>query len=124
MARQEEEIHTTLTRIQIATIKNKGHTIIEADFPGSGYASPTPINGKVPDIVSKDPAGKKVITEVETCMTIGLSQTKEQFKAFSSARSATTEFHVLVPKSCLREAQSNASQWGIVADQWWFTDKY
>jgi hypothetical protein len=122
MVRQEGEIHETITRAQITTIRNEGHTILEADLPGSGYASPAPVNGKVPDILSRDPAGKKVITEVETCETIGLSHTKEQFEAFSSARSATTEFHVAVPKSCYQDARSYASEWGTVVDRWWYAD--
>jgi len=100
----------------------KGHTILSADL--SNYPEPSPIHGKIPDIVSKDPDGGKVITEVETCETIGSSHTREQYSAFSRARDPSTQFHVAVPQSCLDNAIAYAGNWGITVDQWWYYSGY
>lgn len=120
MARIEEDIHLKLLRTQVSTLRNKGHTIKGADLPG--YPMVEEINGKLPDIVSISGERKKVITEVETCKTIGIEHTKEQYKAFSRARNSNTEFHVVVPKSCLTQAKQKAKEWNTPVDTWWYSD--
>jgi hypothetical protein len=109
--------HDTIVKDQVSTLEQRRHTIQGADI--TGYAPVQEVNGRVPDIVSTSPQGNRVLTEVETCDTIGMEHTKDQLIDLARARGGNTELHLVVPKSCLGEAQKTVKGWGITIDQWW-----
>ncbi len=114
-----------------------GYTALFADL--AGYSEPGLIwwTGKEhdaykPDLTctKNDGRGTPIILEAETCETLFIDHTMQQWKLFSArAKQIGGEFHVVVPKHCVRNQQwvtglalvSEAeAQWGItVHHKWW-----
>ena len=88
-----------------------------------------------PDLTCFKNDAKKttIILEAETCETIAIDHTREQFKLFSAhAKHIGAEFHVVVPKFCTRYNQQISGldlvnevekAWGItIHHKWWPKD--
>jgi hypothetical protein len=113
-----QSLHDKMVRTRALNLVNEGYSV-SADI--AGFPQPPTISGHIPDIYAVK-VTSKIITEVETCDSIGSNHTREQYEAFS--RVAGTEFHVKTPKSCLSAAQEYARLWGITVDQWWYEEGY
>jgi len=85
-----------------------------------------------PDLIctKNDSVGTQIILEAETCESIGTEHTRRQWTLFSArAKQIGGEFHVVVPKLCLRNNQfitgaalvaEVEAAWGItVHRKWW-----
>jgi hypothetical protein len=101
----------------IKTLEEKNYRIIQADL--DSYQQPEKIGRHIPDIIAKDASGARIIVEVETCQTINLDHTKEQFEDFSKAEG---KFFVDVPHSCLEQLKQNARSWGTQVDAWYYME--
>lgn len=83
-------------------------------------AAPGEIAGRVPDVSAVSMLGRPLIVEVETCESISLVETREQWAAFSAyAVRQGGAFRVLVPISCVTAAQNAARAWGILVHEFW-----
>jgi len=111
-------IHEVMVRTRAKNLKTEGYTVY-ADI--SGYTKPPQINGYIPDIYAvKD--NLKIIVEVETCDTISDEHTRNQYLSFSNIMG--TQFHIVVPESCLSQAKQYAQRWRIKVDKWWYHKGY
>lgn len=121
--RPSEDVHLNLITTRIRGYNNDGHTNIKADHT-EDYIQPDEIYDHIPDITSsKD--GIMYITEAETEETIGTEETAKQWKSFSNyASEINGKFHVVVPESCLEDAQYFAEQEGINIDYWYYNTDY
>ena len=117
-SRNAQSLHDMMVEIRANNLRSDGYDV-SADIPG--FPQPPTIKGYIPDIYAVK-GYSKIITEAETCDTIGSQHTKEQYKAFSSVLGA--EFHVVVPKSCLSDAKRYAELWGIKVNEWWYQEGY
>jgi len=90
---------------------------VKADHIGHPNGAPVPVNGHIPDVAAYSGGNIKIIAEAETCDSISGTETHDQWSAFSRSSYA---FHVIVPKSCLEDAQNQARAWGISVDKWWW----
>lgn len=121
--RPEKDLHESMIKGMIKALEGNGYRILQADL--FGYPSPDKIGEHIPDIIAISSGtiavseGTRVIVEVETCKTIALSHTKEQFKEFSRADGA---FFVAVPESCLEQLKENARTWGVSVDKWYYQE--
>lgn len=115
---QAQTLHDTLVKALANKFVSDGYTVW-ADI--SGFTQPPKIGDYIPDIYAVKGASK-IIAEAETCDTICIDHTREQYTVFSNVRE--TEFHVITPESCLSEAKDCASTWGITVDQWWQQNGY
>ena len=111
---EEENLHTNMLKSMIEKLKEKNIVVIQADL--EGYDKPDEISGKIPDIVGEKENKTRIIIEVETCGTIDIEHTKEQFESFSSADG---EFWVDVPKSCIDALKAKSEEWETPVDSWW-----
>jgi hypothetical protein len=111
-----QSLHDKMVRTRAINLVNEGYSVSAdiADFP-----QPPTIKEHIPDIYAERGVSK-IITEIETCDTIGSGHTREQYDAFSSVFG--TEFHVKTPRSCISEAKVYARSWGIRVDQWWYEE--
>ena len=113
-----QSLHDTMVRSLANKFANDGYTVY-ADLPG--FTQPPKIVNYIPDLYAVK-SSVKIIGEAETCDTIGTDHTKEQYSAFSNVPG--TEFHVIVPESCLEQAKRYAAIWGITVDKWWYQEGY
>jgi len=111
---QSQGLHDSMVYDQAIYWRNQGVTVW-ADL--QGWTKPGAINGHVADVLAQG-LFTRVITEVETCDSLNSEHTRAQWIAFSSVRGA--EFQVVVPKSCLGDAQRLAARWGVRVDKWWY----
>ena len=118
----EGAIIRDIVDVVVSGLLATGHTILCADHPD--HSSVPEINGRVPDIISRDPDGFKVLTAVETALTIGSIPTRDRFRALSIVRNDKTHFHIAVPESCLRTAKDLAREWNLDVDAWWSDRRY
>jgi hypothetical protein len=109
-----QTLHDEMVRARALSLQNEGY-YVRADL--LGFPQPPEIGGYVPDVYAMR-GSTTIIAEAETCDTICAEHTKRQYRAFSNALYAN--FHVIVPASCLSEAQLCARQWNIRVDQWWY----
>jgi hypothetical protein len=115
---QTQGIHNQLVSNQVVTFRNEGYTNIKADHINHPSGQPAMVNGHIPDL-SAVKNGFMVISEVETNDSINDQSTIQQWKAFDRS---SHEFHVVVPKSALEDAQSMARRNGITVDKYWYCD--
>ena len=108
--------HSTLVRALAKEYEKEGYTV-QADDIGHPNGSPAPEGGYIPDVVARKAVTTPIIAEAEVCESISSDHTYHQWKAFSNAYGF--QFHVIVPNSCLANAQQQARQWGISVDKWW-----
>ena len=95
---------------------------VEADHIAGPFVQPRQISGYIPDIWVVDntiPSSwttleKVIVVEAETFDSLNDGHTRLQWDAFSLATCPpNSEFHVIVPESCLNAAQRNAEYWGV-----------
>lgn len=111
--------HDSMLLTRARNLEKEGYNIRADTYGKNPYPQSPTIGGKIPDIYATK-GSKTIITEVETCQSYNIEDTRAQYRAFSSARNANTEFHVKVPKKCLKEAQAQARNWEITVDHWWY----
>lgn len=117
-APKAQTLHDNVVRALANKLKTDGYTVY-ADIPE--FTQPPKVGDYVPDVYAVN-ASSKIIGEAETCDTIGSDHTKEQYTVFSNIQDVL--FHVIVPESCLTEAQTYAALWGITVDKWWQYEGY
>jgi hypothetical protein len=103
-------------------LQTSGHTILFADHPE--HPSVREVNGRTPDIVSRNDDGVRIVTAVETALTVGSLPTRDRLRAFSAARDERTRLHVAVPESCLGYARDLAHEWDVEVDAWWSDNRF
>jgi hypothetical protein len=112
---RSSQTHKLLIRSLASRYEHEGY-YVKADHINHPNGSPLEINGHTPDLAAYYNGSLRIVAEAETCDTISDSHTREQWKAFSQSQHRS---HVIVPKSCLEEAQRQAGFWGITVSQWW-----
>jgi hypothetical protein len=117
---QAQGIHNQLVINQVTTYRNEGYSNIKADHINHPNGQPSIVNGHIPDL-SAVKNGLVVICEVETNDSINDHSTIQQWKAFDRS---SYEFHVVVPKSALEDAQDMARRNGITVNKFWYCDRY
>lgn len=119
-----EEVHTEMLFSAIRYFESNRHINIKADHVGDPYVKPNIISGQIPDITSwKDSIFH--VTEVETQESIGTQHTLDQWSAFSqNTDGMSKKFVVVVPQSCLSEAEKFANQYHIRVDIWLHNSQY
>ena len=110
--------HNTLIRALAKKYESQGYRV-QADHIGHPNGRPPEIQGHIPDVAAWSGNALQIVAEAETCDTISDSDTRDQWTAFSTSR---YQFDVIVPKSCLQEAQLQASIWGVSVDKWWWLE--
>jgi hypothetical protein len=115
---EKQLLHDSMVRALANELMSQGYYVY-ADI--SGFTQPQEIRGYIPDIIAVKEKST-VIAEAETCDTIDTEHTREQYKVFSTVPG--TDFHVIVPESCLTSAQYYANIWGISVDYWWKFNGY
>jgi hypothetical protein len=129
--------HDSLVKMMAQYFSSLGYTAVKADI--EGYSTPLeiywinkPQERRIPDMTcnKNDPKNTLIILEAETCESLTIEHTKEQWKLFAShAKNNNGEFHVVVPNQCTYQsnlvtgeflAKKVASEIGIVIDHiWW-----
>lgn len=112
---RSKQIHGTLIRALAQEYEKKGY-YVKADHISHPHGCPPNVNGHIPDVAAYSSNALQIIAEAETCDTINDMHTREQWEAFSQAPYL---FDIIVPKSCLEEAQRQAYIWGIKVNKWW-----
>lgn len=107
-----ETLHDILLRRTVFTFERDGHTDIKADHIEHPNGKPEEVNGFVLDISSKK-YGIPYITEVETCDSLDLPDTEEQFRAFSRTNA---KFIVVVPENCFDKVNQKIRNMSINAN--------
>ena len=127
-----EEIseHDQLVLMMAQHFNKLGYTNIKADI--TGWTKPDFIfwlSNKekkfFPDLTCRDDNGKFIILEAETCSTLNIDHTKEQFEIFRAhASKQNGRFDVVVPKLCSgndgrQQIIDYSNKWGIEIDKIW-----
>jgi hypothetical protein len=115
---RSQKTHNALIQALAERYEKDGY-FVRADHISHPNGSPPTINGYVPDIAAYKDNTLKIIAEAETCDSISDTSTREQWEAFAKSPYL---FEIIVPKSCLEEAQRQANLWGIRVDRWWWLD--
>lgn len=110
--------HDNLVHMMINEYRRQGYTTIDADL--NGFNQPMEIGGFRPDIIA-DGRTPIIICEAETCDTINIEHTENQFNAFANAtrRQQNVEFHIAVPNACVADARQRLRDLGIVNVRIW-----
>jgi len=134
---EQQSAHDSLVRMMAAYFSTLGYSALRADL--NGYPRPTKIwwtgresEAHIPDLTcfKNDPQQTPIILEAETCESVGLEHTRQQWLLFSAhARAIKGEFHVVVPRICYRGTQPVTGQalveeygraWGLTfGGIWW-----
>jgi hypothetical protein len=134
---EEQSVHDSLVRMMVNYYSTQGYSNIRADL--ESFARPEKFfwQGRqnetfIPDLTcQKNDAQKtQIILEAETCESIGLEHTRQQWQLFSAtAIQYRKEFHVVVPRLCRVGGlivsseplvQQSAREWGVTIHQiWW-----
>jgi hypothetical protein len=108
--------HTSLIRAARGWYEAQGYTRIFADVPGMRPPRSVRIAGfepSLPDLSCRDGANRLVLVEVETCDTLDLAETAEQWRLFRRyADAAGGEFHLVVSEDCTAEADRHSGPSG------------
>lgn len=112
---RSKQTHNQLIRSLASKYEHEAY-YVKADHINHPNGQPPEINGHIPDIAAYYSGTLRIIAEAETCDTLTDSHTHDQWLAFSGS---PYRFEVIVPKSCLQEAQTQASIWGVTVDNWW-----
>lgn len=105
---QEQSTHDSLVRMMLNYYATQGYLNILADLescsrPGKLWWNTKENEPFIPDLTCQknDAKGTEIILEAETCESLGLDHTRQQFQLFSAnARQYGKEFHVAVPRLC------------------------
>ena len=111
-------VHEQLIRALVKEYEGQGYQV-QADHIAHPNGRPPEIGGHIPDVAAYRNGSLEMIAEAETCDTLADAHTLAQWRAFSAS---PYTFHVIVPKACLAEAQSQAAVWGVIVDKWWSLD--
>jgi len=84
------------------------------------YRRPPPLNGYSPDVYATQTGSRTVIGVAELCDYLHEEATEERWKALFAAVNRPNlhpgyELHIIVPSSCLDEAQQQAQAWNVEA---------
>ncbi len=112
--------HDRMVRSWAEELKRDGYEV-KADI--EGCEQPPVIHGHRPDIEARKPY-KTIIGETETCESIGWTDTRDQFVAFTKGRNTNTEFHAQAPKECVQDLRDQVASWkqqgyNIIVDDYW-----
>jgi len=118
MTERSRTAHAQLIRALVGEYESQGY-YVQADHLGHRNGSPPAVNGHIPDVAAYYDGTLRIIAEAETCDTISNSDTRDQWTAFCRS---PYRFEVIMPKSCLQDAQMQASLWGVAVDKWWSLD--
>ena len=113
-----QRTHGMLISSLASTYEHEGYHV-QADHIGHPNGQPPEVNGHIPDLAAYYEGILRIIAEAETSDTITDAHTREQWEAFSRS---PYRFDVIVPKSCLEDAQRQASMWGVTVDKWWWLE--
>jgi hypothetical protein len=133
----EQSEHDSLVRMMLNYYSTQGYVNIRADLEGCSRPDKFYWNGRenetfIPDLTCQknDPKRTQIILEAETCESLGLDHTRQQFKLFSAnARQYGKEFHVAVPRRCSLDGRIVTSEsliheycraWNVTVHKiWW-----
>ncbi|HWR90552.1 MAG TPA: hypothetical protein VN260_09840 [Dissulfurispiraceae bacterium] len=113
-----QSMHDQMVRTRAYDLRAQGYAV-SADLPG--FQMPPAVLGRRPDILAVN-GTSAIIVEAKTADTLCSDHTREQFRSFSARPG--TEFHVVVPRSCLFDALIWASAWNVRVDEWWTHQGY
>ncbi len=113
---QSQTLHERLIRALVEKYESEGYSV-QADHISHSNGRPPEVGGHVPDIAAYKNGLLEIVAEAETCDSLSDSHTEGQWRAFSAS---PLEFHVIVPKSCLAEAERQAGVWSVNIDKWWW----
>lgn len=125
---ENQTLHDKLVRSLAKHYSSLGYKGVRADMPGSVetpsaiYWTNRPEHKYIPDITcfKNDDANTVIVAEAETCESLRVSHTAEQWKLFSAhAKSVNGEFHIITPKSCTDEAKKVANELGVIVKLFW-----
>lgn len=118
-SRETKATHTQLVEALVRKFEQDRLTV-QADHIGHENGAPDPIAGYVPDIYARN-SSAAIVAEAETCDSLSDDHTFRQWSAFSRFTSYPGgNFHVIVPKYCVAQAQEQARIWRIRVDCWWW----
>ena len=104
--------HDNMVKRVADHLRNQGHKV-SADI--LGYERPAQIGAHIPDVSSVDSTGTRHIVEVETCETINIQHTADQWRTFGHSGA---NFYIAVPRVCELSAKSRATQLGLNPIVW------
>ncbi|MFQ5871069.1 MAG: hypothetical protein ACE5IB_02765 [Candidatus Geothermarchaeales archaeon] len=115
-SQEEQALHRTLVGMVVEVRESRGW-FVKAEL--DGWVKPPEIGGHVPDVWAEK-TGAVMVVEVETCDTIHLVETKEQYRAFYRYAMPTPErknreFRIYTPKACYEEALKQAEEWKVIS---------
>jgi hypothetical protein len=116
ITQKSQQIHNALIQALATEYEKEGY-YVKADHINHPHGSPPVVNVHIPDIAAYSNGMLQIVAEAETCDTLSDMQTREQWQAFSSS---SYRFDIIVPKSCLSEAQRQAIIWGVTVTKWWW----
>jgi len=113
--------HVRLVRAARAQYAASGYSRIFADLPGERPPRSVLLAGFAPsrpDLTCRDSANRLVVVEAETCDTLDLEETVQQWRLFRAyADACGGEFHVVVPEECRDRAEEALARLGVRADR-------
>jgi len=113
--------HVRLVRAACGAYAASGFQRIFADLPGQRPPRSLHLAGfspSRPDLTCRDPANRLVVVEVETCDTLHLEETAQQWRLFRAyADACGGEFHLVVPEECRPQALQLLLELGLRADR-------
>lgn len=113
--------HVRLVRAAWSTYVADGCTRIFADLPGERPPRALRLAGfppSRPDLTCRDSQNRLLVVEAETCETLELEETAQQWQLFRAyADLCGGEFHVVVPQECRHRAQALLDRLGLRAER-------
>jgi hypothetical protein len=113
--------HASLIRAARGWYESQGYARIFADVPGMRPPRSIHVAGfepSRPDLSCRDEANRLIVIEAETCETLDLPETAQQWRLFRQyADAAGGEFHLVVPEECMAEAERRLQILGLHADR-------
>ncbi len=135
-AYEQQGVHDSLVRMMAAHFATLGYLAIHADIQGYGRPAKIYWTGKeheayIPDLTCQknDLQRTPIILEAETCGSLHLEHTKQQWTLFNAhALGNNGAFHVVVPRLCESGGQNVsgtdlvkqvASAWNVTVHEVW-----
>ncbi len=113
--------HVRLVRAARSEYAAAGCSRIFADLPGERPPRSVHMAGHAPsrpDLTCRDRANRLLVVEAETCDTLHLEETAQQWRLFRAyADACGGEFHLVVPEECQEQAQALLARLGLRADR-------
>jgi hypothetical protein len=120
MVRNQEstQIHLRLITAMVHKLMAEGWKV-SADHIGFPNGTPEEWNKYIPDICATK-GNEKIYIEAETCDSLELKETQEQWIALSSH--PKVQFSVIIPAKCVNEAKRIAEKLHITVKDFWNMD--